>query len=110
MKQEDQAPRSYLVHWIITAVGIVAIITFVMMYQPAKELAWESFRVIFSLVSTPFVLEFTVGITGTIILIYINSKRRAKEEKDEWVLMEVDDDDPVSEPKKEATTASTENG
>ena len=109
MKQEEQAPRSYLVHWIISVGLIGAVIAFVALYQPAKELAWQAFRVFFSLVSTPFILEFSVAIFGVVFLIYYNGKRRAKEQKDEWVLMEVDDEEEVSPESSKESTASSPN-
>ena len=109
MKQEEQAPRSYLVHWIITAGLIGAVIAFVALYQPAKELAWQAFRVFFSLVSTPFILEFSVGLLGVVFLVYYNGKRRAKEQKDEWVLMEVDEEEEVSKETSEEHSANSPN-
>ena len=100
MKKEEQAPRSYLVHWIITFALIGAVIAFVALYQPAKELAWEAFRVFFAFVSTPFILEFSVGLLGVVFIIYYNGKRRAKDQQDEWVIMEVDDEEEISKETK----------
>lgn len=84
--------------WLISFLGVFAVAAFVFLYPPAKELAWETSRIVFSLIFTPFLLEIFCVVVGLLIVIAINNHRRAKEMEDEWVyLHEIDPDVSLSE-------------
>ena len=79
--------------WLISALGIGAVVAFTALYPPASALAYDPARIVFTLFFTPFILEAICILLGILIVITINNKRLEKERADEWVYLHQIDPD-----------------
>lgn len=95
----DRKKRGWLapVSWSVAAVFAAAAALY--SSATAREVAAESARTIFQIVTSPFVLEATLAILGLCIVIAIN-QRRIQKEGDGWVYLE------THEPATDASEAS----
>lgn len=89
--------RNTRIHWpvIWTLVGIGALAAVVVTSPTAQEVAFETLKAIFGVVTTPFILEFTVGLVGVFIVLAINHWR-IKREGDGWVYLVTHEPDPAA--------------
>lgn len=70
--------------WVVLA--FTGLVTLLVMNATAREVAIETSKTIFGIVTTPFIFEATLGISGVFIVMAINHWR-IKREGDGWVYM-----------------------
>ncbi len=70
--------------WILGGIGAVGLL--LALNPTAREVAKDTAVIIFSIVTTPFILEFTIALSGLLLLLFINQWRLNKE-GDGWVYL-----------------------
>ena len=92
------SPRRWIGPLVI-ALLVIAVVGYVIWSSPeAREVATESAFLLFTVFTTPFILETSVALLGLAAVMTYNQWRLSKE-GDEWVEMEVPDVKEPPEPK-----------
>lgn len=91
---ESPAPKASQHHlWVIVmGCGVGALAAVLVFSEAAREVAMLTLRTLFSVITTPFLLETTVALLALFIVLAIN-KHRLDKEGDGWVYMMVSDPD-----------------
>ena len=80
----------WLLVWV--PVGVAVLAALFVTSATAREVAFETFRTLFGIFSTPFILEATVALIGIFIVLAI-ARWRVEKEGDGWVYLAVQEPD-----------------
>lgn len=95
---EERIMRRWLVPVLWAVLGAVVVVVVLVASPTAREVSAESARVVFQVVTSPFILESSLALLGLCIVIMIN-QRRIQKEGDGWVYLQVKDSAPETESK-----------
>jgi hypothetical protein len=83
--------KRWLLPTLITAPLIYGSAALLQNSADAREVTLQALRGMFGFLTTPFILESGLALTGLLTVLTLNEYRRKKEDADEWVTLSVDE-------------------